>query len=922
MAKRRDIFIAYSFGDGEYVSDLANELDGMGLNAWYAQSQIRSGHWRTKVEDAIDAASLFVVLVSAKTGQSRETENEYRRAESIGKPILPVFIEKCSPPLYLAALHSVMLYEDRIQALKFISEMVASCAKARRSAELSYLSAMKRRFRERADSYTKLSYEHISEGITTPLDIESIAARLMNSFEISDHSLSEIRLIDEVFNPGGNEENMRFALIGEPGAGKSTTLAKLFIELSEKAALDSDAPIPVFLPLKSFSPKQPFRDFVRHSCLKILGQLAPHYDELLTSGRLALLMDGMNELPEENTLDARFRDIISFIAQHQDISLVITCLSVDYTPERNLGIETYKIIPLNPLQVRNFIARSTASRQEADEIFWSLLGDERASELLDSFKKAGGTEAQFWTHNGDSPVPSYYAWKVWIDVRDNPFSLLTLARNPYLLTIIILVRRSEQKLSANRFELFSAFFALACKVAQTSLSTGTDWIEQERQRELFTQIAKVMLDNSKQFLSLDKVKAALSHEKSSEFLRLAEREKLLEVGDEVAFPHQLLRAYFGSFYVESSWINAGEVPGFPNPRGWWLPSPWEESVLLLAGKHARDPVRLLTWLRDLQPELVSRCLTESGCTRSEPLLQSLTAAWVPRLQQSIDPPSGRAAIGRALGRIGRDGRPGVLLCDGYGLPVIEWVEIPESKCFVGNLEHPRKTPAFEMSKYLITNAQFEPFIRDGGYTEKYQHCWSKAGWDWCQLANRRTPDNYTEVFCISNHPRIGTVWYEVYAYSRWLTERLRTIGALDGFSEVRLPTEAEWEAAARGPDAARKYPWGNEFDYDRCNVKDIRSTTAVGIFPTGASPEGVFDLVGNAWSWCLTKWDYDPLVQDNSPEGDEPRVYRGGSWAFDFNQSRWKPEELQCDQRYWIIPRDDRPDAIGFFLVKGQCLNS
>ena len=922
MAMHRDVFISYSFGDGEYVAELAKDLEKIGLNAWYAQLQIRSGHWRTKIEDAIDAVAVVVVVVSAKTGQSREVENEFRRAEGIGKLVLPVYIEKCNPPLYLAALHSAMMYEDKARALASIKEMVDLSAGARRAAELAYLASNTKRFRERAECFTPLTYEHVRDGITTPLDVEAVLNRVIASLDSkASGAAAQISLLDEVFCVEARSERVRFALIGEPGAGKSTTLAKLFSELSDRAQGCPDEPIPILLRLNNFSTAQPFRDFVRSTCQKVIGELAPYFDELLANGRIALLMDGLNELPDDSASDAQFRDIISYIALHPNLFIAITCLSVDYTPERNLGIETYQIAPLNPLQVRDLVAKHASNSEEAEQTFWSLLGDSKVPELLAAFKQMGGTEAQFWTHVGDSPVPSFFAWSSWIGVRDNPFSLLTLARNPYLLTIIVKVRRSELVPSANRFELFSAFFTVLCRVAKGSLSAA-EWIDQEAQRDMFTTLSRAMLDEGKPYLTAEEAKRVLPPAQATDFLRLAEREKLLEIGDEITFPHQLLRAYFGSFYVEKSWVNAGEVPGFPNPRGWWLASSWEESILFLAGKHARDPVRLLTWLRDLQPELVSRCLSESGCVGSEPLLQSLTAAWVPRLQRSQDPPEGRAAVGRALGRIGRDARPGVMLCDGEGLPVIEWVEISESTCCVGNVLHERRTLAFQMSKYLITNAQFTPFIDDGGYTEKYRHCWSKVGWEWCQLANRKTPDNYTEVFRISNHPRIGTVWYEAHAYSRWLTERLRAAGSLEQDYEIRLPTEADWEAAARGPDGVRKYPWGNYFDYDRCNVKSIRSTTAVGIFPEGASPEGVFDLVGNAWSWCLTKWDHDPMVQNNSPEGDEPRVYRGGSWAFDFNVSRWKPEELQCDQRYWIIPLDDRPDAIGFYLVKGRCLNA
>jgi formylglycine-generating enzyme required for sulfatase activity len=139
-------------------------------------------------------------------------------------------------------------------------------------------------------------------------------------------------------------------------------------------------------------------------------------------------------------------------------------------------------------------------------------------------------------------------------------------------------------------------------------------------------------------------------------------------------------------------------------------------------------------------------------------------------------------------------------------------------------------------------------------------------------------------------PVTGICWYEARAYCAW-------IGHCLGI-ETRLPTEAEWERAARGP-RGWKYPWGDNFDLDRTNTIEghIRRLSPVGAFPTGESPWGLHDLSGNAWEWTLSLWgeDYDrpnnrtiPLLPyDDYVNIDSPvnvlRVRRGGSFAL--NQS-------------------------------------
>ncbi|GAB4449280.1 MAG: hypothetical protein Fur0044_44830 [Anaerolineae bacterium] len=127
-------------------------------------------------------------------------------------------------------------------------------------------------------------------------------------------------------------------------------------------------------------------------------------------------------------------------------------------------------------------------------------------------------------------------------------------------------------------------------------------------------------------------------------------------------------------------------------------------------------------------------------------------------------------------------------------------------------------------------------------------------------------------------------------------------------SGISLPTERQWEKAARGgleKGAARIYPWGDEPDPNRANYDDakIGATSAVGCFPGGASPDGVEDLAGNVWEWCRTRYR-EPENETLEGGNDVPRVLRGG--AFD-NDVRL----VRCAVRLRFTP-SDRDDYLGF----------
>jgi formylglycine-generating enzyme required for sulfatase activity len=261
--------------------------------------------------------------------------------------------------------------------------------------------------------------------------------------------------------------------------------------------------------------------------------------------------------------------------------------------------------------------------------------------------------------------------------------------------------------------------------------------------------------------------------------------------------------------------------------------------------------------------------------------------------QHLNPPE-RAHLWRTLGRIGLDDRRGVGTKD--GVPDIEWVEVPEGKFKYGDDKGEISLPAFRISRYPITNAQWQCFIDDAGY---------ETGEWWDGLAQH--PDPAHPGWNYPNHPRETVSWYEAMAFTRWLDVRLRARGEVPEGLKVRLPTEQEWEKAARGTDG-REYPWGTYAD-GSANINETRDeglgqTSAVGIYLLGASPCGALDMAGNVWEWCLNKYD-DP--NDLSLSAEDSRVLRGGSWGYDRVFAR-------CAYRS-RNPPDLRNYGIGFRVV-------
>jgi len=219
----------------------------------------------------------------------------------------------------------------------------------------------------------------------------------------------------------------------------------------------------------------------------------------------------------------------------------------------------------------------------------------------------------------------------------------------------------------------------------------------------------------------------------------------------------------------------------------------------------------------------------------------------------------------------------------------EMVDIPAGEFLYGDESETRRiAKPFRIGKYLVTNAQYKKFIDANKYDVPFvKEDWAKPyNWD---KEKRMFPTGKM------NHPVVLVSWNDAKAYCEWLS---KTTG-----KKYRLPTEEEWERAARYTDG-REYPWGREFDADKTNTNEggIGVTSSVGAYPNGTSEEGVSDVSGNVWEWTETQYDKDT------------RVIRGGSW--DLNQ-----DYARCAYRHGSSPVI-RLHHLGFRVAESVSLKS
>jgi formylglycine-generating enzyme required for sulfatase activity len=881
------VFISYARKDGsDHSRRLYTALCDQGIGAWRDDRIDPTVDFTGEIEEALEQATHVAVVVTpdVKRGDSF-VRLEIGYALTHQKPIIPLVFPGGHRPITIIN-HTYINFSEWDSGFAQLKERLKDTGireidpQTRREYEVAYLQSIGQRYDHWRDLYTDLAASARIE--ERKVKLKPAAQRLIemrhNIYPQIDHSseadkgvtvktesLAELR--------EGLRKYQRVALIGDPGAGKTTTLERLAYEYATAAAEETSEPYQQPLPL-----------FVRLGAYG--GEDFTHFLEAAFGGlqvrdylpqRMVLLLDGLNEMPP-----AHHTRIEEWLRQHEKVAVIVSCRKLDYI-ERKLPLQRVDVAPLDLERIRLFMSNFLEA-DDLERLFWSLAGYEarRAWDWYQRWTEAA-TFREFFSAE-DDPDYSWDSERRILDKLRQRFreaqhlpELLGVVSNPFLLFIVIDLFYRGGEPPRNKGDLFGRFVQmLLSERGKTAVRPDRPWIADDLQQQALAALAyRMQTEKTGTSVSPDFVhqtfQQAVPSQEPERLLYFALSASILEQSDRIRFSHQLLQEYFAAHEMGED-VRRG-VPAskyFPD-EAWWQPTGWEETALLLAGMQG-EATAVVRWLTPVQPDLAYRIATESGAACAE---SALNALYQPAAQARRSP----YAVAEG-GRLHHetDHRPGVAL-RADGLPDLDWCAVPAGDFLYGDDKEPRTLPyAFRIARYPVTFIQFQSFAESAAFAE--------PRW-WKDFPAKYQPQPMSDQKQrYDNHPRENVSWYQAVAFSRWLDGRFHQAGLLSTQEQLRLPLETEWEYAARGSDG-REYPWGDGYRVGYANVDEqeqevgpyfLNRTTAVGVYPQGVSPFGALDMAGNVWEWCLN--DYRNSDVFDGYNNRASKVLRGGSFIY------------------------------------------
>ena len=722
-------------------------------------------------------------------------------------------------------------------------------------------------------------------------------------------------------------------VLGDPGSGKTTLLRYLALlygrDLAQgqgivaaKLKLAERNVLPILLPLRQIGQflkahhekddgtggHKLLLDFLLQSLKNHKLELpADFFDAYLEKGNALLLLDGLDEVadPELRTRVARLVD--AFTLAYPACRFVVTSRVVGYSGAARLGVDYVTTT------VRDF----TLADVEEFLKHWHR--------LVTIGQMGPGADAE--NHAASQTAQLLNAIQANERVRE-------LAINPLMLTVIALVHRDRVKLPDRRAELYAEAVDVLLGKWDEARGVGEVAILDDRpfdagdRRLLLQSIALTMHEREKKELDAVELRRLLmqafkgmtpnetaARRAVDRFLIVVEeRTGLLSARGEgvYAFSHLTFQEYLAALAVAAR-DDYVEVLLKYSAEAWW-----REIILLTAGylstQSKERTSKLVKAIAENKKEpalyhnlvLAAECIQDVGKNRVSAEVDAYVKA---QLRKVLDIP--QRALNAFERQVLRKSKPDwierraqaietlVRAGVGYWYPPYgepEWITIPAGEFWMGGngrydakLVHKVHLPEYQIARVQLTNAQYAFFVKAVQYKVP-------DGWE-----ENRPPKGK------ESHPVVNVSWDDVIAYCVWLSK-------MTG-KNISLPSEAEWEKAARGDQDKRAYPWGDDFNATCCNTYELAlgSTTSVGIFLEGASPYGLLDMSGNVWEWTRTIWDDAfkyPYVSTDGRENLTYRTYRilrGGAFSVNSDHAR-------CAYRYGGFP-DYRYSDFGFRLV-------
>jgi hypothetical protein len=357
------VFLSYSRTDRAFAQRLRADLEQAGHPCWLDTTDIPGGEvWIAAIASGLERAYAVVTLVSESANRSEWVRLEFLHAKQLGKPVISLLTQDCRLPWYMADRQAIPIEPDYdaglvrlLAALPKPATASPPTASKQRQAELAYLHRLQLGELVHTQLYTPMAgVAKLNPKAQTSTALPAVVMRpeFRHLRRITAHA-------DAPPKPPRNYEDIitafaevrRAALLGEPGAGKTTTLWKLARDAVDHALADPLAPLPLLVRLGKWTThEEPIQKFIERE----LGELGAYLKPLLTTRRAVLLLDGLNEVPSGERA-AKAEWVKAFLNNNKDLPALVSCRELDYTGALDLGLDSVTIRPLDPPRILDFV---------------------------------------------------------------------------------------------------------------------------------------------------------------------------------------------------------------------------------------------------------------------------------------------------------------------------------------------------------------------------------------------------------------------------------------------------------------------------------------------------------------------------------------------------------------------------------------